>query len=81
MYINYGEKTPEASKQVKNSAEFLELEIENILFAGKPKSLYTCDLSVKAHDTMRMFYNWIVSDVLFVEYEGYLVMLTFGVDD
>lgn len=81
MYEKNGDKTSEASKTVKDSAEFLERELTSILNSGNPKALYTCDLSAKAHDTMHMFYNWGINDVLFIEYEGYLVLLTFGWDD
>ena len=71
-------------KHVPNECELINRFLADIRYQlGDVKSIYSIDGSLNERITAPFseFYTYIVFTVLFIEYDGYIVMLVFGSDE
>ena len=71
-------------KHVPNESEVINSFLEDIRYQlGDAKGIYSIEdtLNEQITSVLSEFYTYIVFTVLFIEYDGYIVMLVFGSDE
>ena len=71
-------------KHVPNESELINRFLADIRYQlGDAKGIYSIEgaLNERITAALNEFYTYIVFAVLFIEYDGYIVMLVFGSDE
>jgi len=82
LYNNSIEKKYGKAGKVKDAVKSVALALPVIMKRKEVLGIYRADISKnEIFETLRIFYNYVPEDIVFIEYENYAVMFIFGVDD